>query len=184
MYYKIRESFSAKTRPSCRLAAEFIYLNRFCFNGLFRTNLSGHFNVPYAPAGTGDLPSFDELQGISRVLNRATIVHSDFEAVIRSTTVGDFIYADPPYAVENRRVFRQYSPTTFGRHDLERLSEALIRADKRGVKFVLSYAHCKEAFEYFGMWPSKRIYVTRNISGFAMHRRKAGELIFSNCSSK
>ncbi len=95
-------------------AARFIYLNRYCFNGLYRTNSRGQFNVPYAPEGSGRLPSKKRLLAAAKMLTGAKLFSKDFEDVIE-TYVGenDFVYLDPPYAVENRRVFRQYGPQVF-----------------------------------------------------------------------
>lgn len=162
-------------------AARFIYLNRYCFNGLYRTNKSGRFNVPYSPARVGHLPTAAELNAASRALHRVTLRCRDFGDTLSELRDGDFVYLDPPYAVENRRVFRQYGPSSFGFDDLRRLADHLSKLDNSGVKFVLSYAHCRESLEFFGRWPRRRIYVQRNIAGFSMHRRRAGEVLISNC---
>lgn len=161
-------------------AAHFIYLNRYCFNGLYRTNEKGLFNVPYASSGTGRLPGSRELRSISSVLRRCSIIQGDFEDTLAEARAGDFVYLDPPYAVGNRRVFRQYGPSSFGLDDLRRLSNALTKLDRKGVKFVLSYAYCPEALTYFKGWPQKKVLVDRNIAGFARHRRRAAELLIFN----
>jgi DNA adenine methylase len=161
--------------------ARFVYLNRYCFNGLYRTNLNGQFNVPFSPKGTGSLPTQKELNLISERLRNTRLVHSDFEKIIVKTVKeNDFIYLDPPYAVSNRRLFRQYDPHTFGLEDMERLSSLLFEIDKRGAKFLLSYAFCAEAISYFGDWNYKKVFTQRNISGFASSRKKAAELLFTN----
>jgi DNA adenine methylase len=161
-------------------AARFIYLNRFCFNGLYRTNLAGQFNVPFSNSRTGPLPSAADLIAASRVLSSAELRVSDFEDTFASVCRGDFVYADPPFAVSNRRVFSQYGPSPFGAADLGRLGDCLRRIDKKGVPFVVSYALCKEALEAFSAWKVTRVQTQRNISGFAKHRRKAVELIVTN----
>ena len=140
-------------------AARFIFLNRFCFNGLYRTNEDNQFNVPYAPSRTGQLPTVTEMRLIAKVLQSCTIRHGDFETVLAQTGEGDFVYLDPPYAVGNRRVFRQYGPSSFGLNDLQRLAEALVSMDARNVKFVLSYADCAEAKQFSQRWPHRRMLV-------------------------
>jgi DNA adenine methylase len=179
-FYRIRKkppaSFEAVER-----AARFIYLNRFCFNGLYRTNGRGEFNVPFASARTGDFPSLENFLRSASMLRRARIVEGDFESVLRDVVrAGDFVYLDPPYAVGNRRVFRQYGPQSFGLADLERLQAVLEEINARGAKFVLSYAWCAEAKRMFSRWSQCRVYTQRNIAGFSRHRRKAAELIVSN----
>ena len=179
-YYGLRAENPAILKPVDR-AARFIFLNRFCFNGLYRTNTHGAFNVPYAHAKTGGLPSWQQLQACSSLLANAALCHGDFEEILL-TGVGskDFVYLDPPYAVQNRRVFRQYGPDTFGISDLKRLSGVLDEIHARGAHFVLSYAWCREANQTFSKWPARRVYTQRNIAGFVRHRRRAAELIVSN----
>lgn len=164
-------------------AAHFIFLNRFCFNGLYRANEQGQFNVPYGSTGTGHLPNRGELRAVSRLLQNCTIKQADFEDTLAKTRAGDFVYLDPPYAVENRRVFRQYGPSSFGLDDLRRLADALKRLDQNGVKFVLSYAYCPEALDNFKRWPRRKVFIQRNIAGFATDRRRAAELLITNAEA-
>jgi DNA adenine methylase len=179
-YYFIRKQRLADL-DAADAAARFIFLNRFCFNGLYRTNEAGRFNVPFAPSGTGQLPTAADLRLIASSLRQCTIQRSDFEVTLQPTRPGDFVYLDPPYAVGNRRVFSQYGPSSFGLSDLQRLSDALTALDKRGVKFLLSYASCSEAAHFFKGWPQKKIFIQRNIAGFVTHRRRAAEILISNC---
>lgn len=179
-YYRLRSLSPRRMAPIAR-AARFVFMNRFCFNGLYRTDKQGKFNVPFASSGTGNLPSWDQFRLAASALNSATLYCADFEAAVMSRVRrGDFVYLDPPYAVGNRRIFRQYGPGTFGLEDLERLGALLNVIDRRGAHFVLSYAYCREAKDEFFRWPHKRVFTTRNISGFAKHRRRAAEMIISN----
>jgi DNA adenine methylase len=116
------------------------------------------------------------------MLKRATLVNDDFEQVVENhVESGDFVYLDPPYAVDNRRIFKQYGPQTFGIDDLQRVKNCLYIIEERGAKFVLSYAYCTEALRMFKEWPHRKVYCQRNISGFVKHRRRAAELIVTNC---
>lgn len=179
-YIRLRK-LNPNSLDSLDRAARFIFLNRFCFNGIYRTNTTGAFNVPYSPSGTGKLPTWDTFLAAARPLKFAEIVCDDFESVVDNhVREGDFVYLDPPYAVENRRVFRQYGPQTFGLDDLKRMDSALETIDKRGAKFVLSYAYSPEARNYFQNWKSRKVFTQRNVSGFAKHRRMAAEVIFTN----
>lgn len=179
-YYKIR-SMNSSTMTYLDRAARFIYLNRFCFNGIFRTNQKGQFNVPYAPKGTGELLNWDSLHLIAKTLQHGEIICADFEAIIKKhIRRGDFVYLDPPYAVDNRRIFRQYGPQTFGLEDIDRLRESLQLLDRIGADFVVSYALSKEGLNAFSEWNVRRVVTQRNVSGFAKHRRKAIEILASN----
>ena len=179
-YYQIRSQDCCNLDALDRVA-RFIYLNRFCFNGLFRTNLAGKFNVPYSPNKTGQLPTYKKLVEVSKVLRGAKLLSGDFSTVVnQECREGDFVYLDPPYAVSNRRIFRQYGPQTFGLEDIERLRKLLDEIDYRKATFVLSYAYCHEARDAFSKWGLRKVYTQRNISGFSKHRRKAAEVIISN----
>ena len=179
-YYKIRNTDPTSLHTPDQ-AARFIYLNRFCFNGIYRTNLSGNFNVPYAASKTGKIQDWPTFLRISKNLQNADIQCSDFEQILKTQiTKGDFVYLDPPYAVANRRIFRQYGPQTFGLSDINRLNESLHHITKKGADFLVSYAVCTEALNAFSEWNIKRVSTQRNVAGFTRHRRKAVEILVSN----
>jgi len=180
-YYRIRLQDPSGLKPLDR-ATRFLYLNRFCFNGLYRTNKQGAFNVPFASSKTARLPSWIEMKKASNVLARASIEQQDFEETLEQVKKGDFVYIDPPYAVKNRRIFRQYGPDSFGKDDLARLAASLTQIDKCGATFVLSYAMCSEALVSFKNWRIRRVRIQRSVAGFSEHRRMAVELIVSNRS--
>lgn len=180
-YYRIRNIDPKKLGINQRVA-RFIYLNKLCFNGLYRTNSKGIFNVPFSGENTFDADiEFESLKKVSKQLANARIICGDFESVVRKNLrKGDFVYLDPPYAVENRKIFKQYGPHTFGINDLERLKILLQHIDAKGASFLLSYAYCKEALELFKEWPMKKKYTQRNIAGFTKYRRKAAEVFITN----
>jgi DNA adenine methylase len=178
-YYQIRSQDPASLCPVAR-AARFIYLNRYCFNGLYRTNEQGAFNVPHSGSRTGCLPSLSELRGVAKTLKRAKIIHADFQTTVGLVRPGDFVYLDPPFAVSNRRVFRQYGPSSFGLDDLQRLAEALVEIDSRNATFLVSYAMCREALQAFKKWHVRRAFTLRSVAGFSPYRRKAVEILVTN----
>jgi len=161
-------------------AARFIYLNRCCFNGLYRTNRKGLFNVPYGGEKSGHLPSEHTLLQCGKLLRRAKLVAGDFETVLTRTQSGDFVYLDPPFSVKARRVFREYGPSVFGQEDVERLRGWLALLDKRGAAFLVSYADSKEARHLARDYHVRAAAVQRNIAGFAKARTRARELLISN----
>ena len=179
-YYDVRSMYKLADDPFVR-ASMFIYLNRFCFNGLYRTNLKGEFNVPYGGGRSGQLPTLECLSNISSALKDTQIVCGDFEQVVLdSVDARTFVYMDPPYAVTNRRVFRQYCPSVFGLDDLARLSALLDVINARGGYFLLSYAHSPEADTFFSKWHKTEANVQRNIAGFAKNRKVDSELMITN----
>lgn len=183
-YYLIRPT-ALRVKDPVLKAAFFLYLNRNCFNGLFRTNASGDFNVPFAGQRTGRDCSLEHLELVAKALRRTTLVSEDFEKFVMSNArKGDFVYLDPPYAVENERIFNQYGPTTFGTNDLLRLSKVLSTIDERGATFVLSYADGAVARRLFSNWRVDDLRVKRSIASFVKHRRIVKELVVSNADPR
>lgn len=139
------ESFYYRTRASVpddryARAARFVYLNRTCWNGLYRVNRKNEFNVPI---GTKSSVIFidDDFVAISEALSRATISACDFSVSIDATQGGDLIYVDPPYTVKhNMNGFIKYNQTLFSWDDQMRLRDCLVRARDRGCHVVISNA--------------------------------------------
>jgi len=161
-------------------AARFIYLNGLCFNGLYRTNLKGQFNVPLGTKHREELFVPSQLRDASYALRTADIEHSDFEAIVDRTVQGDFLYVDPPYATGSRRTFVEYGQKIFSANDFARLIASLKRAHKREVKFVLSYADVEEILQIPSRWKVERVQARRNIAGFLGSRRTVSEVLVSN----
>ena len=134
-YYQVRDmTFVNKVRR----AAQFIYLNKTCWNGLYRVNRSGEFNVPFGNHGR---QVFDEshVLEIAAALETARLKTGDFEDVVRDAKKGDFIYFDPPYATNSRKAgFRQYNEQRFNWDDQERLGAAAVTLAKRGCSVLVS----------------------------------------------
>lgn len=137
-YYKVRES---KPRLLANCAARFIYLNRTCWNGLYRVNLKGEFNVPVG-SKTNVLLGTENFEGLSALLNKTELLVADFEDVIGKARSGDFIFADPPYTVKhNFNGFVKYNEKIFRWEDQLRLRDSLVRAKNRGCLILLTNAN-------------------------------------------
>jgi len=161
-------------------AVRFLYLNRNCFNGLYRTNTEGQFNVPFAPSRAGEMPGLAEFVEAADRLKVARTSACDFGQTLKNTREGDFLYLDPPFFVTARRVFRHYGPRQFVGSDIDRLGSHLDRLDARGVRFVMSFADCADIRPLSQNWISRRVKVQRQIAGFASNRRFAYEWLISN----
>jgi DNA adenine methylase len=178
-YLRLRSLETSTMHPAAR-AARFIYLNRHCFNGIYRTNLLGKFNVPFSGDGCGALPKDSVFRTCSGRLRKANFVRGDFEKVLKHAQKGDLVYMDPPYAVRARRVFSEYDPSTFTHHDIARLRDWLKNLDSKGITFVVSYAESEEAEILRKGFSYRTVSVRRNIAGFAAHRACTNELIITN----
>lgn len=174
-YYKLRNE---NLDDSIKRAAQFLYLNRTCWNGLYRENREGRFNVPI---GTKQTVLFenDDFFSWSQALVNTKIECCDFEESIDKTTEGDFIFADPPYVVNhNTRNFVKYNQKLFCWEDQIRLRLALGRAVQRGASFALTNANHKsirDLYAGFGNhWCLSRYSV---IAAHSAHRSKSSELL-------
>jgi DNA adenine methylase len=146
-YYNIRD----QVRPTSTAgrAARFLYLNRTCWNGLYRVNLNGKFNVP---KGTKSkvLMDNDEFASTARALRGAKLFCSDFEPIIEKAQDGDLVYADPPYTVShNMNGFIKYNEVLFSWDDQTRLRNCLVRARERGAAVIVSNANHPSIVELY-----------------------------------
>jgi DNA adenine methylase len=178
--YNALRSINPAELSDVEVAARFLFLNRLCFNGIYRTNRAGMFNVPYAKPKHA--VKFDEeaLLQASELLKRVELRNNDFEDVLSTAAAGDFVYLDPPYAVANRRVFAEYHPDSFSNSDLDRLASSLRSLHDRQVNFVVSYADSEEGRTLAAPWNVRRVRTRRNVAGFAGDRRYAFELLATN----
>jgi len=183
LYNELRKR-DPRTMTRAERAARFIYLNRFCFNGIYRTNLAGRFNVPYSGEKTGNLPTEEMLSKCARRLRNSKLIAGDFDETLKQVRVGDFVYMDPPFFVKRRRVFREYQSTPFSTVDIARLRCWIEKLDKRGISFVVSYAKCKEAKDLARGFNVKQVSVNRSVAGFTARRSRALELIITNVAPK
>ena len=161
-------------------AARFIFLNRYSFNGLYRTNRAGRFNVPYGGGRTGALPPLSRLAECARLLRSASLVCASFQITLEQARPGDFAYLDPPYYVNSRRVFREYDPSGFDALCVRTLRQWLLKLDRANIPFLLSYADSEEAHLLRKGFHSTSVPVRRNIAGFASGRKVATELLITN----
>jgi DNA adenine methylase len=161
-------------------AARFIYLNRCCFNGLYRTNRKGCFNVPYGGKRSGKIPRSEDLQLASRVLKKAKLITSDFTETLERVEPGDFVYMDPPFSIAERRMFKEYHAACFDPEQVKRLRTEMEKLADRKIKFLVSYAESDEAKVLRTGFKFKTVAVRRNIAGFAADRRTANETLIYN----
>ena len=180
-HYYAQRQVDPASLSDVEIAARFLFLNKFCFNGIYRTNLAGKFNVPYGkPKQAHVVFDFDTIIQTAALLKNTDLLHGDFELVLAQARADDFVYLDPPYAVAKRRVFSEYQAQGFSERDLDRLRASLVDLDRRGVHFVLSYADSAEGRQLAADWSYRRVRTRRNVAGFAGSSRHAFEVMASN----
>jgi DNA adenine methylase len=179
-YYRVRDIYPSEAGV-IRRAAYFFYLNRNCFNGIFRVNKSGKFNVPFSNSRVPAYPTKDEFLDSIKALASAKLDCSDFMKLCnKHVRKGDFVYLDPPYYVPKQRVFREYVPHDFASDDVARLSRTLQLIDARSARFLMNYPDCDMMRTIARRWSYHPIEIRRTISGKSESRGISRELLIYN----
>jgi DNA adenine methylase len=161
-------------------AARFVYLNRAGFNGLYRVNARGEFNVPFGRYARPLVHPVDRLHKAAALLADATLQVADFEDVISSAKRGDFLYVDPPYTTKHsNNGFLRYNERLFSWADQIRLSECLRAADKRGVLILLSNSSHRTVARLYGQFNAYPV-IRPSLVGTATSRGSVVEMLWSN----
>lgn len=172
-YYKIR---AYKPRTPHTRAARMIYLNRTCWNGLYRVNLKGEFNVPIGTK-TNVLLDSDDFKATSELLSGKTIVEQDFEITINMAGKDDFVFVDPPYTVKhNYNGFIKYNETLFAWEDQVRLKKCIDHAVGRGAKVLVTNAAHDSIRELYEDYQPSELSRHSVLSGKAEFRGAYSEL--------
>ncbi len=180
-YYKVRAQAPADQVSKC---SRLIFLNRTCFNGLYRVNSKGRFNVPLGRYSNPNIVNEGNLRAASRALQSGaiTIRCGDFGTVLAGAGRGDFVYLDPPYQPVSRTAsFTSYTSRNFGGGDLRRLAQTCDDLDSRGCKVVFSNSDTPEVRELFGRrWEVLEIQANRAINSNPGRRTGHTELLIKN----
>lgn len=179
-YYRVRSALSQQTDLFTR-SAHFYYLNRNCFNGIYRTNRLGQFNVPYSDSRVQSYLTLEQFVACSSQLRHISLSCMDFEDACRENlSARTFVYLDPPYYVPDKRTFVEYSAKHFAEVDFARLSTLLELIDATGAWFLMSYPDCPLVRTLSDRWRSDSIPVRRTVASRASFRQNTTELLISN----
>lgn len=185
-YYKIREMDRDEDYiklPSYIRAARLIYLNKACFNGLYRVNSKGYFNVPsgkYEKVNCFDRDNFENLHFYFKDKEQH-ITNYDFEKAAKTAKEGDFVYFDPPYDTpEDKDSFTAYDKTAFGKKEQARLAKVFRELDRKGVNVMLSNHNTKYIRELYDGYTINVIQAKRMINSKGSGRGKVEEVIITN----
>ncbi|KEQ56817.1 Modification methylase MjaIII protein [Marine Group I thaumarchaeote SCGC AAA799-N04] len=181
-YYSVRES---NPRSEIEKTSRLLFLNRTCFNGLYRVNSKGKFNVPLGRYTNPNIVNEENLRSVSAILqsSKVSIKCRDFEAVLRDAKRGDLVYFDPPYQpVSDTANFTSYTNKDFTDKDLERLADLCNKLDSKGCKVLLSNSDSKQVTDMFSAksWKTDKIQANRSINSNSKKRTGHFELLIKN----
>ena len=185
-YYQVRsECFLTRDGENaqlqhCRHAAEFIYLNKTGFNGLFRVNGSGGFNVPFGRYENPTICDKDNLRACARALKPVVLGGSDFTMATENAPKGSVVYLDPPYVPASKTAdFTKYTANGFGPDDHIRLRDMALKLKKHGVFVLLSNSDTPFVRGLYSTkdWTLHEVRMARNINSKGDGRGKVGELL-------
>jgi DNA adenine methylase len=177
-YYAVRAEVPATLLDR---AARVIYLNKTCFNGLYRENSKGQFNTPIGSYVNPNIVDEENLRATSRALKGVQITARPFEKVIETARPGDFVYFDPPYVpLSKTAYFTAYAKDGFGREDQERLAEVFRTLHERGVKVLLSNSHTPDVKRMYRGFHVERVMARRHVNSKGTGRGAIPEALVSN----
>lgn len=170
-----------KKLTNVQRASRFIYLNRTCFNGLYRVNSQGQFNVPFGHYKNPRILDTDNLLNCSELLNKTEIKYADFSEILTKVKKGDFVYFDPPYVPLNETSsFTSYTKAGFDIDMQLKLKEVCDQLDSMGVMFMLSNSDTQFVNELYSDYKIKKVFASRQINANVDGRGKITEVLVRN----
>lgn len=187
-FLAVRNRYNEKDLDPIENTTKFFFLNRTCFNGLYRVNKKGLFNVPYGKYINPQIYDEMTIRADSHLLQRVEILTGDFEATFKHATHNTLFYFDPPYRpLSDTSSFNDYTKESFNDDAQVRLKEYCDRIHQAGHRFILSNSDCKGKNEednffdvLYGEYKIERVWASRNINSDASKRGKLTEILVRN----
>ncbi len=164
-------------------AARIIYLNKTCYNGLFRVNSSGEFNAPWGKYKNPNIINGTTINALNKYLNKANVIIKcgDYKDALRGIRKGAFVYLDPPYfPISSSSSFTGYTAAGFGEEEQIALKKQCDLLDRRGVKFLLSNSSCKFIEDLYSEYIITKVGAKRAINAKPDKRGEVDEVLVRN----
>jgi DNA adenine methylase len=179
-YLKKRTHFNT-LKSGVENTAILIFLNKTCFNGLYRENRKGEFNVPFGRYANPTICDEQNLRQASKLLRECTITCGSYISALSSAKKGDFVYLDPPYfPLSKTSSFTDYHEDGFTADDQRELRDLFVDLDNRGCYVMLSNSAAPYIKELYGNYRQESVFANRNINAHAAGRGKIAEIVALN----
>lgn len=182
-YMLMRAEFNTKALDPIRNTTLFFFLNRTCFNGLFRVNKSGLFNVPFGRYETPTICDPDTIYADSKLLQNVEILTGDYQKTLAHASANTLFYLDPPYRpLNNTSSFNDYTKETFNDFAQQRLKAFCDKVEAAGHKFMLSNSDCSDMFfdDLYSQYIIERVWASRSVNANPHKRGKLTEILVHN----
>ena len=188
IYYALREEYNNRASSPVRMASLFIYLNRTCFNGLYRVNSNNLFNVPHGKYKNPKICDAQNLRAVSSVLKKVQVLNGDYDDLRMYVCPGSFVYLDPPYKpISETSSFNSYSSVRFDDEEQERLKQFCDFINCAGAFFMLSNSDPRSIDpgntffdDLYAEYHIQRVPAKRLINSNAAGRGEVNELLITN----
>ena len=180
-YLSLRTKYNESSVDSFESAILLYVLNKLCFNGLYRENSKGGFNVPFGQKKHLAYIDEEDLNAVSKALEVTEIINADFETTIGKAKPGDFVYLDPPYIpIDTTSSFTSYHSNGFGIAEQQRLATAMVLMKNAGIRAMCSNSDTPLTREIFTELNIEAIQAPRMVSAKASGRGSVSELVITN----
>lgn len=184
-YLQMRDEFNTKALDDIRNTTLFFFLNRTCFNGLYRVNKSGRFNVPFGKYETPTICDANTIYADSELLQNVEILTGDYQQTLIHAKGNTLFYFDPPYRpLNSTSSFNDYTKEAFNDIAQKRLKEFCDQVENAGYKFMLSNSDCKDMFfdDLYLRYTIARVWASRSVNANPNKRGKLQEILVRNYS--
>jgi len=185
-YYRVREmdrTGELEQLTDVQKASRIIFLNKTCYNGLYRVNAQGQFNVPFGKYKNPNIVNDEVLRAVSKYLNENDVkfLNEDFETALKGIKKDSFVYFDPPYyPISDSSSFTGYTLDGFGEEDQIRLKEVCDKLNMKGIKFLLSNSSAPFIIDLYKDYTVEYVKANRSINSVGENRGEVQEILVRN----
>jgi len=181
LYYELRKEFNETRGQTIRNGALFLFLNKAGFNGLFRENRDGNFNVPFGQKKFLSIPEFSHFIAAANQLKTSVISHGSYESVLDRAKAGDFVYLDPPYVpLKGSPSFTSYLSSGFGPKEQGELASVFSELSDAGVHVMASNSFTETVRKLYARFDVRIVNARRNINSVGSRRGRVEEALITN----